>query len=186
MSRADTREDKRRLEIPELGKTKEHKYPCGTVHSLVWSACPNCGKTRWLSRGKQSQRLCQPCANRKRALIYKGTKSANWKGGRHKNEQGYIMVYCPEHPNAKSHYYVPEHRLVMEQALGRYLSRSEQVHHINGIRDDNRLENLSLLSPRDHTVQDKICKNCSLKKEIRLLRWELKQLREALQLKLGS
>jgi hypothetical protein len=52
-----------------------------------------------------------------------------------------------------------EHRLVMERAIGRQLRRSENVHHINGVRHDNRLENLELWSkaqPSGQRVVDKI------------------------------
>lgn len=72
-----------------------------------------------------------------------GSKNYFWKGGRTKNAMGYIRIYSPNHPSSL-HNYVLEHRLIMEKIIGRYLTRNEIVHHKNGIKDDNRPENLHL------------------------------------------
>lgn len=74
--------------------------------------------------------------------------SGNWKGGRIV-QNGYYMVRCPNHPKAMLGY-VYEHRLVMEQHIGRYLEKDEIVHHKNRDKQDNRLENLEILTPSEH------------------------------------
>jgi len=76
----------------------------------------------------------------------KGKRNGNWKGGRRILPSGYIAIYKPEHPHRDKDSYVMEHRLVMEQTIGRYLKPTEVVHHINGIHDDNRIENLKLFT----------------------------------------
>lgn len=73
-----------------------------------------------------------------------GDKSHLWKGGRNVIRDGYIEIYTPDHPAARGGKYVREHRLVMEKMIGRYLEPYEEVHHKNGIRDDNRPDNLEL------------------------------------------
>lgn len=78
-----------------------------------------------------------------------GERHPNWKGG-FKNVSGYIKARAPEHPFADSSGYVFQHRLIMERELGRFLDQKENVHHINGIRGDNRVENLVVINRVDH------------------------------------
>jgi hypothetical protein len=66
-----------------------------------------------------------------------------WRGNKIRHKKGYVQVRVPDHPNAVSGY-VFEHRLVMEDIIGRLLFSNENVHHKNGIKDDNRPENLEL------------------------------------------
>lgn len=73
----------------------------------------------------------------------KGSLSPNWKGGR-RIEEGYVLIYMPEHPRAKSNGYVREHTVVMEKMIGRCLYPNEQVHHKNANKEDNRPKNLEL------------------------------------------
>jgi hypothetical protein len=73
-----------------------------------------------------------------------GAANGYWKGGRTRHKAGYIMIRAPGHPRATGSAYVFEHILVMEEILGRYLLPGESVHHRNGVKDDNRPENLEL------------------------------------------
>lgn len=69
-----------------------------------------------------------------------------WKGGRKlkkmRNGGNYVLILSLFHPLRDSMGYVREHRLVVESKIGRYLTRIENIHHINEIGDDNRPENL--------------------------------------------
>ncbi|TSA28600.1 HNH endonuclease [bacterium] len=79
-----------------------------------------------------------------------GEKGFRWKGGKTKTTKGYILIYKPKHPFCQKGNYVLEHRFVMEKMIGRFLKPKEAVHHINGIKDDNRPENLQLFSHSPH------------------------------------
>jgi hypothetical protein len=70
--------------------------------------------------------------------------------GQIRTHNGYIMVRRPEHPFADAKGYIRVHRLVMEEHLGRILDPSEFVHHINGNKADNRIENLAVMPISDH------------------------------------
>lgn len=86
-----------------------------------------------------------------------------WKGGRWKHESGYIMVKRNGHQMANSAGYVPEHRLVMAEFAGRMLDKDEVVHHVNGVKDDNRVENLQVRSrggEGQHHGSLTVCPHC--------------------------
>lgn len=72
-----------------------------------------------------------------------GSKGSGWKGGIKMHTEGYILLHMPEHPYAKNRY-ITVHRYSVECVLGRFLNSKEVPHHINGIKDDNRPENLYL------------------------------------------
>ncbi len=181
--------------MPELGefriaeeigyKSKGMKY--------IWAACEVCGKQRWVcfKNGKPEQKRCLSCGmklSEKTKGKLRGAKHSIWKGGRYRCGDGYIRVWLqPDdllYPMADHKGYVLEHRLVVAQRLGRCLLPQEKVHHKDGIKDHNELSNLELMSQANHNTKTIVCANCELRKEIRLLRWQMKELTSALQEKL--
>lgn len=85
------------------------------------------------------------------ATRFKMGNKGTWKGGKTKCN-GYWLIYKPDHPHANSmgKGYVRQCRLLAEEMLGRYLESWEVVHHINGVRDDDRPENIIVLTNSKH------------------------------------
>lgn len=125
----------------------------------IWKACVDCGTERWVRVDRQGFR-CSHCAGRITTnghgfIGLKGKESINWRGGRVCMPDGYIKVWCEPDScftSMRNGNYILEHRLVMAQYLGRALLNSEMVHHKNGIKDDNRIENLYLCNKTEHSA----------------------------------
>ncbi len=133
----------------DIGKKKALGSPY-----YIWQACIDCGKERWvlLRNGSPASYRCRTCSNR---LNHTG---AERRGDGH----GYILVHVDPadffYSMRSSGNYVLEHRLVMAKYLHRWLNPWEIVHHKNGIKDDNRLQNLVLLPSRQVHMMDSVAK----------------------------
>lgn len=117
----------------------------------VIKACEVCGAELRLKPSQAARRYCsntcQGIGMTKRPL--------NWThNGRlaRKDQNGYVMVYEPEHPNKSFHGWQYQHRLVVEAEMGRYLTSEEIVHHINSIKDDNDPANLQVVTAGEHST----------------------------------
>lgn len=124
--------------------------PCR--HQAAKHPCADCGEPC----DKRAER-CLACHS---AAQPTGEANPNWKGGKVRSHKtrGYVRLKAPGHPRATNGY-VSEHVLVMEEMLGRYLLPGENVHHRNGIKDDNRPENLELwlvAQPAGQRVEDMV------------------------------
>ena len=102
-----------------------------------------------------------PWAGTTRVMTWnkKGAESTSWKGGRSVDKWGYIWLRI-DHPNSNSGGQIAEHRLVMSKHLGRPLYPWENVHHINAIKNDNRLENLAIVTKKIHHG-NVLCPHCN-------------------------
>ena len=168
----------------------------------VASKCNDCEKVWWanIRSNRRIYNFCSKCT-------HKGSRNYNWSGGTYITLQGYTLVtvaqsefWFPMTQKTKNNSqsgYVPEHRLVMAKHLSRCLESWEHVHHKNGIRDDNRIENLELtmqgahslahskgykdgyvkglVDGRNQQIEELKEQNRELLQNIKLLHWHLKE-----------
>ena len=116
---------------------------CSREHYAQWLSENNRGANHPMFGKNHRPESIEKMKRSQQGVARKGPLSSNWKGGRYKS-RGYWYVIQPNGRHAL------EHRLVMEQVLGRPLLDSEKVHHRNGKKDDNRPENLTVTDNADH------------------------------------
>jgi len=141
--------------------------------------CSQCGEKYFRTRTKKYSFCSSKCYNLdyriKKPEIYEKHKKLSMErqkarrttpvrkksrsGTGHITKQGYVKLCLIDHPFAKKKGHIFQHVIVMSDHLGRALFKGETVHHKNGIRDDNRIENLELWNvaqPAGQRVEDKI------------------------------
>ena len=127
-------------------------------HTFIWLACELCGKCRWISetqykRGERKK--CKRCSDRINIRVaIKCVKPRPFHPNILSRGEGYISERIPRNSPyirmADAGNYVLQHHLAIANALRRCLCTHELVHHLNGIRSDNRIENLVLVNSHNH------------------------------------
>jgi len=116
--------------------------------------CNNCGKRFLVSPYKikiSKTKFCsRVCFHSHLKDWLQGKRHPQWKGGRTYDSDGYVCIKMRNHPNCNKQGYIREHRLVIEEKLGRYLLPTEIIHHLNGDKQDNRPENVIITTRSKH------------------------------------
>ena len=133
-------------------------------------SCPYCKHRRWLTLNRITKTdtrftaCCHNCSNRLDKEKHRRRRESRNFMGRTVTQEGYIGIninFLSQEEQSlfspmvsRSYPYIREHRLVMARHVKRPLKSTEIVHHINGIKDDNRIENLKLLSRGSHPTSN--------------------------------
>lgn len=141
---------------PDVEKQILEMYIRGCSHREIRNECKVSGSTIKMVRRRNG------ISARKRD--HWGNKHPRWKGGRDISRKGYVQVWVdPKGPFAsmrRKDGKTGEHRMVMAQHLNRPLETYETVHHKNGIRHDNRIENLQLRVGNHGPGTYLVCRRC--------------------------
>lgn len=136
-----------RLLVIALGASRNS---LGGQRTIYWKVRCDCGAEKEVRAASLKLGQIRSCGCLKQDLAKerKMEKAPGWKGGRTKSKDGYVFLFKPVFPGHENYKrtQIGEHIVVMARHLGRPLQKGETVHHKNGIRDDNRIENLQLMA----------------------------------------
>ncbi len=152
--------------IVDLKNNSEKKIIvcCDICHKYTTTIYSNYYKSQ-IKYKRKGKTYCRSCSNKINGINKKGKKinrvkkgkrkeqSPNWKGGKYISSDGYLMIYTKER-TSKSGWdcYKKEHTLKMEEKIGRNLTKKDRVHHINGNKLDNDIDNLYLCTEPQHRI----------------------------------
>lgn len=144
------------------------KYPGGQSKLSGLMECPDCKKQHWtdshIIRKATFTGLCRPCCAKKNVILAhrpecrpRGIRNHRFKRGYWITKAGYVeLILSRIDPRSifikRGGGKIFEHRMVMSQHLGRRLESWEHVHHRNGIKTDNNIENLELVTAGLHAA----------------------------------
>jgi hypothetical protein len=138
------------------------KLSSKTLSSKVCIVCLTCGKDFFVKRHSADRRktCSKACDHKRRETMYRGEANPNYKNrgpdsplfkdGVRISNYGYVLIYNPDHPNARSDGYILEHRLVVSEHLGRPLEDWELVHHKDENKQNNDIDNLEIMTLAEH------------------------------------
>ena len=142
---------KRKLKIPEDKLRELYVDKCLSLNKIA-----KIFKTEHRTVMYRLKDMGIPIKTRKE-IACKGENHYHWKGGKVKDGRtGYVAIRLspsdPYYSMAKNSWsYVPEHRYIMAKHIGRCLTSNEVVHHLNGVRHDNRIKNLGIVNRSNHS-----------------------------------
>lgn len=106
------------------------------------------------NKGKKRSKVVKENLSRKMKERLKNPENHPcWKGGRIIREDGYVLIRMSNHPRANPKGYVLEHIIICEKKYRKEITKNFIVHHLNGIRNDNRPENLIVVPKGEHSNQ---------------------------------
>ena len=118
----------------------------------IYVYCSICNKRYLRVKHSKSKRYycSDKCRSKAIKLFYNNFDHMSYKSGSYIDSNGYVLIKDKLHLRTDGNGYVREHILVVEKRLGRFLEKNKDVHHLNHIRNDNRIENLIVLSRSEH------------------------------------
>lgn len=117
--------------------------------------CEQCGKEFHTYRSPSNMKKIKPrfCSLKCLGKSQEGKNNPAYNGGKHKDANGYYVLFMPDHPYSSKRKTILEHRFVMECKIGRYLKPEECVHHIDGNKSNNDPSNLMLFKNNSEHIK---------------------------------